>query len=498
MFKVRFPTDLRGLSRLFWAMVVLFLPVTSFRFFPFLGKDTMVRPLSFYPLAVLIVILLIRLVKHDLHLRLNGSLLLYSLFLAVAFVATILGGVQNPIPMHGQEYAGRAIRAWVTLAGGLAFFVGTMLMNQEEEDLRFTLKWLYIGLIASIIWGAIQMFSYMTDIPGRPLLNKVQKLFSVRQLLAKRRAAGFAYEPSWLANQLATVYIPWLFAGIVSEYRVFKRRWVEPALFIGATGLLICTFSRGGILMTAGTCGLVFLCTQTKRIRQAWNWLRKPFRIGQTSRQKIYQAMLRVGILVTLLGILGGVGWTLAKNPYFSKIWKSNKTTLAEYMVDIYAGPRLAYATAGMEIFEGHPFTGVGLGASGLYLYDHLPEWSKTTLSEIAKHLIPNAWLYPNPKNLFIRLLAETGLIGFGLYLLFQLNILSQILTYLRQHSPRDQYLGIAGLTTWIVLICYNFTQDSFIDPNGWLNLGIFLAISSTLLKKRNPIKTTKKQITVP
>jgi hypothetical protein len=49
------------------------------------------------------------------------------------------------------------------------------------------------------------------------------------------------------------------------------------------------------------------------------------------------------------------------------------------------------------------------LGASGFYIYQNLPDWSLTTVPEIASSLSPENRLYPNPKNLYVRLLAETG-----------------------------------------------------------------------------------------
>lgn len=476
---IKLPRDLRGYTRLFWALVVVTLPVTSFKYFPFLDRDTMVRPLSFYPLAVLLILLLIRWIRGEMKLQWNGSLFLFVLFLGAALTATVLGVLQNPVPMHGQEILGRSLRAWVTLLGGLAFFVGALLMNQNEEDLRFTLRWLYVGLAASILWGAIQMFSYYTEIPGRATLNRFQTAFSIRKLLIKKRATGFAYEPSWLASQLATVYLPWLFASLLTGYRVYKRRWVEPLLFAGAVGLLLMTYSRGGVGMTAGTCLLVYLFTQGKRIQAHGRWLVHPWETGQTTLRKIGAATERLLLLATLVGLLGGVGWFLSQNPYFARIWSSNKTeSLQEYLVDISAGPRLAYLEAGWGIYQDHPLTGVGLGASGMYLYDYLPQWSLTTISEITRQLTYHSWLYPNPKNLFIRILAETGILGFGLYLIFLLNNLGQVMAVLKQSQPFSRFLGISGLATWIVLLFYNFTQDSFIDPNGWFSIGLFLGLA--------------------
>ena len=36
-----------------------------------------------------------------------------------------------------------------------------------------------------------------------------------------------AYEPSWLAGQIATVYLPWLLAAALTRVRVFRFRWLE-------------------------------------------------------------------------------------------------------------------------------------------------------------------------------------------------------------------------------------------------------------------------------
>jgi hypothetical protein len=44
--------SMENFPRLFWGLAMLTIPVTSFRWFPFLGEGTLVRPLSLYPLAV--------------------------------------------------------------------------------------------------------------------------------------------------------------------------------------------------------------------------------------------------------------------------------------------------------------------------------------------------------------------------------------------------------------------------------------------------------------
>ena len=56
------PISLDRLSRILWAATLLALPVTSFRYFP-AGDATYVRPLSFYPLVFLLLILAIQLMR---------------------------------------------------------------------------------------------------------------------------------------------------------------------------------------------------------------------------------------------------------------------------------------------------------------------------------------------------------------------------------------------------------------------------------------------------
>ena len=51
---------LRAIQRVAWVLLLLALPVTSFPYFPpAMGGEALVRPLSLYPLAVLIFLLVL-------------------------------------------------------------------------------------------------------------------------------------------------------------------------------------------------------------------------------------------------------------------------------------------------------------------------------------------------------------------------------------------------------------------------------------------------------
>ncbi len=157
-------------------------------------------------------------------------------------------------------------------------------------------------------------------------------------------------------------------------------------------------------------------------------------------------------------------------------------------MIANSAGARAAYMFGALGAYEESPVTGVGLGASGFYIYNHLPDWAMTTVPDIARQLSPDNRLYPNPKSMYVRLLAETGLIGFFIFVAFLFSVLADSLLALRSNRPYMRYLGIAGLFSWLAVLMYNATQDSFATPNIWINLGILAGITAYTIESRNKI----------
>ncbi|HMD82125.1 MAG TPA: hypothetical protein VKE92_12490, partial [Anaerolineales bacterium] len=156
------------LTRLLWGAALFTLPVTSFRYFPFLGETTYVRPLAFYPIALLLPLLLIQFWRRKTSIPRAGALIPLTVFVLFTLAATSFGALLDPLPLRGQEYAGRAIRAWTTLIIGLSFFVSAIWMNRNEDDLRFTVTWLMAGFVMDVLWSGVQALAFYT-----PLLEKV-------------------------------------------------------------------------------------------------------------------------------------------------------------------------------------------------------------------------------------------------------------------------------------------------------------------------------------
>jgi O-antigen ligase len=189
---------------------------------------------------------------------------------------------------------------------------------------------------------------------------------------------------------------------------------------------------------------------------------------------------VRVTLLVLLVALLTGSGIFMVRKRYFNKLFTGleKADNIEEYIIYNYAGGRAAYAWSAMGVYAEDPWTGAGLGASGLTMYNHLPDFSKTTLFEIARQLAPDSRSIPNPKSMYLRVLAETGLLGLAFFLAFQLSMLADMRALFRSSAQR--FFGIAGLFTWIAVSLYNVTQDSLATPNLWINLGILIGLART------------------
>ncbi len=462
------------LPRLLWALALLTLPVTSFRWFPGLGESTLVRPLALYPLAVLLPLLLILAWRKKFSLTMPGAFLALGVFVLFVIFSAAMGSLINPIPLRGQVYDGRALRALVTIIIGIAFFISAVWMNKDEADLRFTVTWIFAGLCLDLAWSGLQAFTFYTKLLDKEMVTHWQLAFSMRELVRTNRISGLAYEPAWLAGQLATVFFPFLFAAILTNFRLTRHRWLEPALLALSALVLLATYSRGGLLITVGVTGLVTLLFGREILRGIWNWFIGGFRNGH-----IPSLLFRLSIILAFIGVIAGAAIFLGQKNFFSRMWESNADNLSEYLVDINAGARGAYSVGAMGAFSESPLTGVGLGGSGFYIYSHLPDWSFTTVSEIAKQLNPASRLYPNPKNLYVRLLAETGLIGFVLFIAFQFNILGEMLSLYKRQELWVRFAMVAGVFAWLAIALYNFTQDSLTTPNLWVVPGILVGLAA-------------------
>jgi hypothetical protein len=351
-------------------------------------------------------------------------------------------------------------------------------MNRREKELKFSVRWLLAGFMLDIVWSGVQALAFYTPLLEKVTVTHWQLAFSMRELVKTDRVSGLAYEPAWLAGQIATLYLPWLFAAVLTKTHYTRFKWLEPLLLGLGSLLLLTTFSRGGLVAAVGSIVLTFLFVGREAQRSSWRWFVSGFGRGKRAVKRWLLAMsFRVGIALLILLAVVGSFLFLGQKGYFARLWDTQAESLSDFIIENSAGARAAYTWSGMGVYGEHPWLGVGLGASGFYMYDNLPDWALTTVPEIARQLNPSNRLYPNPKNMYVRILSEGGLLAFSFFLALQLGLLGDALSFLRKPGFLG-LLGVAGLCSWLAISLYNFTQDSFATPNIWVNLGILVGMT--------------------
>jgi O-antigen ligase len=389
-------------------------------------------------------------------------------------------------PALGIPVTERVFRALVTLGIGGAVYLTVALMPRTLEDLRSTLRWIYAGFAIALLWGTVQAFYIIHFDPVYfHIVNKIQGYITIRHLFTNR-ASGLTYEPNWFAEQISLLLIPWLLASVFSGYSVFRWRWhrVTPEWFLLGWAIVVLpfTFSRAGL---ANLVVLAFLGILFFRFQSSQKPSEKP-RTGQLTRR-----LIEAGLILAVLGGLFYFAGT--KNEFFSRIWgywlKNKNLSISGYLDYLGFGARFTYGETAFRTYEAFPVMGVGLGNYAFYFDEMLPNQPLAYTPEVIRLVTPEAGRdrLITPKNLYLRLLAETGLVGTAAFVAFLIAMLGCALYLWKTPKLEGTYWGTSGLLALIAFAVAAFSFDSFAIPNMWVIFGLITAATGVLSVPQTP-----------
>src|SRR3990172_1831350 len=467
-----------------WRLFLVCLPVTSFPYFPKeIGGLALVRPLSLYPLLLLLVLFTL---PRFFSKPVPKTLLTLIPFTLIALASSLLSTLQGIEPALGVSVAARTLRALITLGIGCAIYYTVSLFPRSIPDLRLSLRWLYLGFILALVWGSLQaVYVINFDAQYYQLLKSLQAYISTRTLFTNR-ISGMTYEPNWFAEQISVLLLPWLLASALSGYSAFRwrRRWltVEWLLLVWAVVILVLTFSRAGLV---NLIGLVMISVLFLRPQRAAGSQRPRFGRFFWLRRLI-EASLVIAILI------GALITASAKNPFFTRLWgywsEVQETSLLDYFDYVGFGARLMYAEAAFNLYADHPLLGIGLGNFAFYVDEALPDRLLANNPEILRILTPDIGRnrLVTPKNYYLRILAETGLIGAAAFVAFMVAILGCALALFHSGENNPDFWGKAGLLALLAFGMAAISFDSFAIPNIWVNFGLITAAAWTLPQRED------------
>ncbi|MFV2044474.1 MAG: O-antigen ligase family protein [Anaerolineales bacterium] len=472
-----------------WVSLLVTIPFTSFPLVARVMKGSTVNPLSAVPMAAMIGIWLLR--KSGSRLAIPRFTIPLLLFALAAVLSSALASFLGISPFKGQSYVGRELRSVFTLATGLGFYFAPLLVVSSRKKLRASLRWVYVGAVLTLGWSTLQ--ATQLGSPPRALFDSLQvvhRMFSLRDMLPDR-VTGLAFEPSWLADQLVILYIPLGLATVVRGYSVFGRKssWrsLELVILVWASLILFLTFSRIGmlafislLLVLAVLIGgkLKHAIVQRSAASERQMMLDNPWKGRLRLLQWPLILAMILGASVLAVFIASRIDVRIAKifeTDYASLLQGAKHPLLYSLAARLAYAERLMYWIAGLRTFSLYPVLGVGLGNSGFFFLETVPYFG-SYLPEVLAFTSPAFAQFPNTKSLWVRLLAETGIIGFVLFAVW-LSLLAATAWSLQKRDRGVRgVVALGALFTLGALIVEGFSLDTFALPQLWIALGVFTA----------------------
>jgi hypothetical protein len=461
-------------------LMMFVLPFTSFPLVARLTGSQMVAPFSFLPMVFLLIIWLVP------YLLRSGTLPRQVIPLLAFGVAALVSGAVAfflPFPAYkGTTLPRSEFKALATLLVGVCFYLVITGWANQATRIRFLLRWINWGGVLVLGWSFFQAVIWFRMHTYPDWMWNFQGAVSTSLLLYTGRSNGFTYEPSWLSHQLNMLYLPFWMASVVTGFTAHRFRLgklhFEHLLLLGGVITLGLSISRIGWLTFLFMLAFLILLLNIQLVR----WLHgRLFRRSVTAgvRSRLLQTgFIAASVLVLGLvyaGLFAGAGYALSRvDPRMAKFF--DFSTIKEESFFHWANQnvfaeRIVFWQAGWEVFNDYPFLGVGLGNAGYFFPQKLSAFS-LALTEV--RILMFRWtMLPNIKSLWVRLLAETGMVGFGLFLSW-VYVLWQSAAFL--HAWKDPLFKMIGLAGGFVLVGFlieGFSLDTFALPYYWFSFGL-------------------------
>ncbi len=473
---------LRVLNQSSWFLMVILLPITSLPLLSQLFGGAFITPISFVFLGVLTFSwLLPRIINKKSFPIQSVPLFVFLIFVLISSILSVF--LQIPSFRDIPNWK-NSLEAFITLMISICLYLLVSSYIDSKQKLTRFIRLVNISGTAIIIYSIIQALFWYLSGEYPPFLIRFQSFFSTSQMLFRNRVTGFAFEPSWLAHMLNILYLP-IWIGM-SLKRVSAHKWkflrlsYENILSLLGILILFLSFSRIGWLALIGIFAFLMLrliSNLSKRLLKKFD--KKPYRPFRNWQKKWFLGSFWLLFVLIVFTVILIAGLILNKlDPRMEELFNlgliADKGFL-EWAGKMLFAERLVYWIAGFKVFLNYPFFGVGLGNSGYFFPQTFNSFSYH-LVEVSQILIHDNFI-PNPKNLWVRLLAETGIIGFSIFLSW-IYIHWKCTRKIETHSEAFfSSLGLMGQLFLVALFFEGFSIDSFAMPYYWISLGLITAV---------------------
>jgi len=394
------------------------------------------------------------------------------MLLLVAFLGTCVLSTLVNLPTIFTNYfkftsgINRSIRQYISLfISAVAFFIlywNVFTHFTVSELLLRMRKVIWWSLLCCSVYGFFEIATVVFGIsPFRYVLDGINYLpFLEVAYHLNARISSFALEPPFLAIYLTTI-AGWMFSYILTE-----DKWTK---FVPTVLILILTYFSGSrtalIIIFIQLAIFLFILYRDKRYRK-------------------YIAYLTVFLIFASVLLL-----TInAKKVVESVEKKVESLQFSDNLKrDISNKSRLGIQYATLQVFLDHPVIGVGFGQSPYHSRFYYPNWATHKNWEFE-------YLYKNQKersfppgyNLYVRMLAETGIVGISIFLFLMYTTLRLSYNYMKNKDNNVRILAIILFISFAGLIINWMQIDTFRIYGFWISLALLIKLSQTIATQKN------------
>jgi hypothetical protein len=465
-------------SMIIVALAILFLPVTSQPLLSRLMGNSLAAPPAVVLIAILGVfwlpVFLISGGKFPAETRPFIAFALVALVSSLAAYFIKFPVYQNFTVLDAEK------DALVTFLIAVGVYFLFVLWFRTVKHLNLAAMLINVSGLILVAWCLAQLYVILArngEYPG--WMVRIQFQASIRSLLDHvflTRVGGFALEPSWLAHQLNIIYIPFWFAATITGYSSVRKLAgfsLENVLLVGAVVAMIFSFSRIGLFAL-----MMMIAYALWRLNiYCIFWIQRRYSLKFTFWTRIFIIMGALTFYaVMIFAILTLMGRVDAR---FERLMSLEDIPLNffELAARVSFAERVVYWANGLQTFVRYPLLGVGLGNTGFFFAQHLPVIA-SRLNEII-YVLTTEYYLPNVKSFWVRLLSETGLVGFSLFCTWFYVLWHGGKFLERQASREFRLFGWMAFFVIVAFMAEGFSIDSFTLPYLWVSLGLVTAASA-------------------
>jgi O-antigen ligase len=417
-----------GINTFLWGALIISFPFTALDFWHHTMPTTLSEP-AFYLTTLLMLLTIAEDLARQkkLFFPKGRSFLILLAFIAYAGLPIFLVPHLRYSWWPGLNPVTKSYTAWLQLAIAASVTYLTLRFVQSWEDFRFALKCSFVGFLLALGAGGLQIAGAFWP---RGLAADLFLLLHGLSAQFSGRLDLLGQEPAMGGDYLLAI-LPFLVLG--SFY--WKSLWWTFLWSAVGIALLCGTLSFGSYAALLGSALVTGLVISQRGSR-----------------------CFLVPVLLLVLA-MGAVGTSTRDSLYWSvrdRAWDILDNGLGPDLQSWSTRSRFAGAETTFNIFLDHPLMGVGLGMPRFYVYEYMPSWAMSD-AVLRRSVMGNNPAGVSSNNLFIELLASTGLPGFLLFVSFLLSMLAGSYQAVRCAKEKWKRNALAGIFFALVAQIFHY-----------------------------------------